>query len=248
MKILLSPSKTLNLKNKVEPLSRPIFNDDAQLVMQELKNLNVKQLENLYKVSERLAHQVFDMLHTHHEPLAAIGYFKGEAFRYLDYLTLSPKVQHEGHERLIVLCALYGMLRPFDGVTPYRMDYLVELEQLSLENRYTHFKDTLTDAFISMLQPQELIINLASLEFSKSLNKHALSNHGQWIDVDFVSIKNGKPRTISMIAKRARGSYARLLLQNPPETLADLQAITAFDDFVLDQVSATTLRYLQQIS
>lgn len=247
MKILLSPSKTMNLKNQTPAQSIPVFKEEAKQIIDALSSLNVMQLASLYNISESLAHKVYDMLHQKFQTQAAIGYFKGEAFKHLDYLSMSSAAQVKGQDSLLVLCALYGFLRPFDGITPYRMDFLVDLEQLNLENSYHFYQERISHVLTDACQPNELIINLASLEFSKVIDQTVLPASCQWIDVEFMTLKNNKLKTVSMIAKRARGSYARYLLEHDINDFNDLWDIKKFDDFTLDESYQrhNVLRYIQ---
>ena len=246
MKMILSPSKTLSKTNTIEAHSEPIFSFEAQLIRQELIGLNQKQIQTFYGVSDKLAHQVFHLIksNTHR---AAIDSYQGEAFKHLDAYTWNTTTAHKAQESLRILSAMYGLLRPYDIINPYRLDFTVDFEALGLQPAYQFWSDKVTDAFQSQLVPNELVFNLASKEFSSVLKKHRINQVGHWIDVDFLVEEDGKTKTISMVAKRARGLFARMLLESHIETIEDITQIRTFDRFKLHLADSST-HYLKYIA
>jgi cytoplasmic iron level regulating protein YaaA (DUF328/UPF0246 family) len=247
MKILLSPSKTMNLDNAITPWSQPIYKKQAGIIHKEIQKLSVNQLKVFYKISDSLANRVVEMIHTKSPSFAAIGYYKGEAYRYLDFDSMNKNTLNNAQASLRVLCAKYGYLKPFDAITPYRMDFLVNFEHLGLDNGYTFWKSNVTDALFNECLDSEFVFNLASKEFASVVDKDIIQQKCHWIDVDFLSETNGNLKTVSMIAKKARGLYARALIENPIDTMDNLFMIESFDDFVLDK-SNSHPNYLRYIS
>ena len=52
----------------------------------------------------------------------AISMFSGEVYRSFDYATLTPKQLALANDRILILSGLYGVLRPLDLVSPYRLE------------------------------------------------------------------------------------------------------------------------------
>jgi cytoplasmic iron level regulating protein YaaA (DUF328/UPF0246 family) len=245
MKILLSPSKTLNLTNKTASISKPIFSDMTDIIVNELKTLNINQLKSLFVISDILAEKVNFMIHQYKTPYAAIGYYKGEAYRYLNADNWSKATQQQAQKSLRILCAQHGYLKPYDAILPYRMDFLVDFDNLGLPNAYLYWTKAITHALKNEIVQDELIFNLASKEFSSVIDQSEMMDKGHWVTVDFHLIKNNRSKTVSMLAKKARGIMAHALLENPIHSLKHLFDIKNVGDFILDETSSTNyyLRY-----
>lgn len=236
----------MDLNNSLAPWSLAMYQAHAQKIKSELLNLHVNQLMTLYSISQSLAINVYDMIHSSVQPQAAIGYYKGEAYRYLDGLTMNQPTQKNAQSSLRILCALYGYLKPFDAITPYRMDFLVDFHQLGFESSTLFWRDKISNALCDECLNQEIVFNLASKEFSRVLDQSKIIEKCYWIDVDFLVYKNGKFKTVSMIAKKARGLFARALLEKPIENINDIYSIVEFDEFLLDKSNShpNYLRYI----
>jgi uncharacterized protein len=245
MKMILSPSKTLSKNSTIKAHSEPIFSLEAQLIRQELISLNQKQIQTFYGVSDNLAQHVFHLIKNNTQR-AAIDSYQGEAFKHLDPYTWNTTTEHNAQESLRIISAMYGLLRPFDKINPYRLDFMVDFEALGLPPAYQFWSEKVTDAFQSQLKSNELVFNLASKEFSTVLKKHRINQVGHWIDVDFLVKKHGKAKTVSMVAKKARGLFARKLLESPIESIEDITQIKTFDRFELSLADSSThyLRYI----
>ncbi len=234
MKILLSPSKTMNLKNDIEPVSQPLFKKHAKVIMSELSKLSVAQLQVFYGISNKLAHNVYSMYHQKHAKKAAIGFYKGEAYRHLDVSLWSHTMAENAQKSLRILCAMYGYLRPYDAIVPYRMDFLVDFNHLGLESSKAYWSTHQIKALLDESKKGEFVFNLASKEFSNVIYHHDVVDYCHWIDVDFLVEKDGNLKTVSMVAKKARGLFTKELLKHPINSKKELYSIHSFDEFVLD--------------
>lgn len=246
MKILLSPSKTLHLTNETPGISHPIFKTKSEEILTALKQLNTKQLKTLFNVSDKLAEKINFMIHHYKKYYAAIGFYQGEAYRYLHAASWKESTQQQAQESLRILCAQHGYLKPYDAILPYRMDFLVNFENLGLPNAYTYWALAITQALASELLPGEFIFNLASKEFSSAIIQNDIEAVGHWIDIDFHLIKNNESKTVSMLAKKARGQMALALLNNPIEHIDNLFDLKTVGDFILDE-SASNAHYLRYV-
>lgn len=246
MKILLSPSKTMQLTNKTPGLSVPIFNHKKNEIVSQLKTLNIMQLKTLYKISDKLAESVYALIHDYNDEYAAVHYYQGEAYRHLDTQSWNKKMKQQAQDSLRILCAMHGYLKPYDKILPYRMDFLVDFENFGLPSAYTYWSNEITSALQEECEVNELVFNLASKEFSSALDQSAIMTIANWINVDFHVIKDNKAKTVSMLAKKARGQMARALISHPIHTLDHLFNINKVGDFVLDKKNSTNsyLRYI----
>ena len=121
-----------------------------------------------------------------------------------------------------LLSGLYGILRPSDKVMLYRLEMGSKLDVNGSKNLYGFWKDTLTPFVNSKLKKGEFILNLASNEYAKVLDRKSLKV--PIYDVEFQDYKNGELKKIMMYFKHARGAMARYCAENNVTTLDEVKA------------------------
>ncbi|MEY4172809.1 MAG: hypothetical protein RL485_1179 [Bacteroidota bacterium] len=127
--------------------------------------------------------------------------FTGEAFGRLVPATWNYPDRAE--ERLRILSGLYGILRPSDGVLPYRLDVG---QSLNGQRLLHNWKEAVTDWLVADAAGTP-VVNCASDEYAEVLDRTQFT----WIDCVFLQTVNGKTRSVSALSKQARGAMARFL-------------------------------------
>lgn len=219
MIILLSPAKTLDFDSP-EPAglknSQPRFLDDSKDLVDILKGFSSNDLQKLMGVSEKIGDLNAQRFQDWTPPFkksnakAALFAFKGDVYVGLDAETLSKDQLNYAQNHLRLLSGLYGVLKPLDLIQPYRLEMGTKLVNTRGKNLYDFWGSTLTDSINKELEQDDLIINLASQEYFKSLDKNSLQ--GKLISPEFKDFKNGQYKIISFFAKKARGMMARYLI------------------------------------
>lgn len=232
MKILLSPAKSLDFESPLPALapSEPRFLEQTKMVHRELKKLKAKDLQQLMHISadlaalnqERIA--AFSMPFTADNSRSAVYAFDGDVYKGLDVYSLPATQLEVMQDRLRILSGLYGMLRPLDLIQPYRLEMGTSLSIAQSRSLYAFWTSTLTKALEKELGPNELVVNLASKEYSKAVALNKLKQPA--VHPEFKDFKDRNLKIISIYAKRMRGVMARYLveLENPT-----LEAIHAFE-------------------
>jgi cytoplasmic iron level regulating protein YaaA (DUF328/UPF0246 family) len=133
-----------------------------------------------------------------------------------------------------MLSGLYGILRPLDWMQPYRLEMGTKLANPRGKDLYAWCGDTLATYLDEQLAKQgdDVIINLASQEYFKSVKRKALK--ARVVECVFEDWKNGNWKVISFHAKRARGLMARhaiLKRARKPAQLLDFKS----DGYAYDQ-------------
>ncbi|MBM3454721.1 MAG: peroxide stress protein YaaA [Bacteroidetes bacterium] len=229
MKILLSPAKSIQTEGiKAEFFSEmPRFVSDSEKLVKKLKKLKPKALASLMDISMDLAnlnYSRFQLWSTelHDEWLPAAAIFTGEAYKGLNYNELSETNKQRAQERLRILSGLYGLLKPADLILPYRLEMGTPFQATPKETSlYSFWRAKLTKSLASELSSDEIIINLASAEYSKALDFKKLKD--RVITPTFKEFKNGKFSTVMIFAKHARGSMSRYLIENDLEDIEQLK-------------------------
>jgi len=226
MKILLSPAKSLDFETPLRTNYRtePIFSKETAEIQKVLKKKSVRDLEQLMSLSNALAtlnferNQHLEANPSEEETRPALFAFDGDVYKGLDALTLNGNQLESAKDRIRILSGLYGILRPFDSIQPYRLEMGTKMELADAKSLYGHWRKNLTSYLENELSNNEIIVNLASREYSKAIDLKTFS--GRVIHPEFKDYKDGKLKIISFYAKRMRGVMARFLLETPDNDLS----------------------------
>jgi cytoplasmic iron level regulating protein YaaA (DUF328/UPF0246 family) len=117
---------------------------------------------------------------------------------------------------------LYGVIRPLDLIAPYRLEMGTRLANDKGKNLYEFWGDDISQVLNE--DESEVIINLASNEYFKGIDKQALN--AKIINIVFKEFKNNAYKVIGIYAKRARGLMVRYMIDN---RLENPESLKAFD-------------------
>jgi cytoplasmic iron level regulating protein YaaA (DUF328/UPF0246 family) len=230
MKILISPAKSINEKAiKSIDSTIPIFQNEAQKIVKNLRKFKVDDLRQLMSISEDLAqlnwkrYKNWKKSDSESEELISAGFaFSGEVYRGLDLASLNSEELEIASKNLRILSGMYGILKPSDLIYPYRLEMGTRFSPIEEQkNLYEFWKDKIVKMLEKELEKEELIVNLASNEYFKAIDLQQIKN--RIITPIFKDFKNGKFSIIMMYAKHARGAMARYLIQNQITNIEDLK-------------------------
>lgn len=228
MKIILSPAKTFKPEQfpDFSEYSTPMFEDQRNALINVMQDQSPEGLRSIMKVSEKIAdlnvgrYQNFPKKFTPENSRQAILSFYGDAYRGLDAGSLDSNGMVFLNDRLRILSGLYGLLRPLDLISPYRLEMGTKMSFGKCENLYDFWKSTLTKKLNKELKGEPLI-NLASKEYFSAVDFNGLN--APVITPIFRQFKNGKYKTISIFAKRARGQMVRYIVDHRIENPEDIK-------------------------
>ena len=123
-------------------------------------------------------------------------------------------------EHLRILSGFYGLLRPFDGVTPYRLEMQAKLSVDGHRDLYDFWGDTLA---LQLAAETDFVLNLASKEYSRAVEPH-LPKSVRFLTCTFGEWKDGKVIEKGTMCKMARGQMVRWLAENNVTSWADIRA------------------------
>ena len=249
MKIIISPAKSLDFESKA-PIS---LHTDSQFIAQsiklnkKLKKISKKELSRLMKISDDLAQLNYERNKDWNPPFTlknakqAVFSFTGEVYKGLDANSISEEKLPDLQDKLRILSGLYGLLKPFDLIQPYRLEMGTKLKVGRTENLYKFWGDTLAISLNNELKEDEILVNLASSEYFKVLPKKTLKT--PMITPIFKDFKNGQYKIIMMYAKRARGLMARYIIENDIETIEELKGFN-IDGYAFSETMSTETEIL----
>lgn len=222
MKILISPAKSLGnqkLKSNISP-THGLFIDEAESLAKKLKKFSVKKIEKLMHVSNDIATLNYNRFQDWEKPikenenvLPALAQFTGEVYRGLDAETLDSQQIEFAQKNLRILSGMYGVLKPMDLMFPYRLEMGTSWAVTpKTKNLYQFWGTKLSKCLNSEMEKEEVIVNLASNEYFKAIDKKALK--AKIITPHFKELKNDKYSVVAIYAKNARGKMTRYAIEN----------------------------------
>ena len=246
MKIITSPAKLMNIENKTDMFksTTPKFIDEAAFIQSYLKEKSPKYLSDLMEISQKLAdenwerNQNWKAKPSAKESAPAMFAFTGEVYRGLDAKTLDKKAVDYLQKNYRMLSGLYGLLKPSDKIMLYRLEMGRSFEFEHYKNLYEFWREKITQQLNSELKSKDLILNLASSEYSKVLDKKKLN--APVIDFDFYEMKDGKLKTIVVYTKHARGLVVRFCAETQAKTLNDVKAFNLEGYRIDEELSSKT--------
>lgn len=232
MLLLLSPAKSLDfseVENAPAP-TQPVLMDQVAILSKTTARLTKPKLKSLMGISDDLAalnRERFKAFSVEPEDGAvkpAILAFNGDVYRGLDAGSLDAKALDWTQDHLRILSGLYGVLRPYDALQPYRLEMGTRLKTRRGETLYDFWGNRISKALNDDLRDdsEAVVINLASKEYFSAVDKKALK--ARIITCDFKDIKDGKARTLGFFAKYARGLMARFAAEIAASHPDDLKA------------------------
>lgn len=229
MKILISPSKTLSFDSEVncEFKSESRLIDETKILHKILLDYSSEDLKNLMSVSDKIAELNYNRFKNWEDPTSsensrqAVYAFKGDVYSGLDADTIEEDKFDYLQNSLRILSGYYGLLRPFDQILPYRLEMGTKLENENGNNLYKFWGDKITNVLNEDLDEDDIIVNLASDEYFKSINKDKIKSN--IITPVFKEFKNGTYKVIAIYAKKARGLMSRFLIERKSTSIDDIK-------------------------
>lgn len=234
MLVVISPAKTLDYDTPpiTSTHSQPVFLDDAEALIGELRALSPPQVSELMGISAKLGDLNFGRFLDWQRPFnrknakQALLAFKGDVYTGLDAETLDEDGLGWAQGHLRILSGLYGLLRPLDLMQPYRLEMGTRFANARGKNLYEFWDGKITDALNKLLKKDStpVLVNLASNEYFSAVQRERVA--ADIVTPVFKDWKGGKYKVISFYAKKARGQMTRYIIDN---RITDPEAIKAFD-------------------
>ena len=228
MRIMISPAKKMNQDtDSLAWTTLPTFLDKTRQLLAVLRTMDYAQLKQLWHCNDQIAALNFQRIQDMDLTAAltpAILAYEGIQYQYMapDVFTFDEFDYIQ--ERLRILSGFYGLLRPFDGVRPYRLEMQAKLAVDGHKDLYGFWGSTLAEA---LEQETDTIIDLASKEYSKAVSAH-LSPSTRLIGCVFAQQAGDKLLEKGTLCKMARGEMVRFLAEgqrNRPEDMKDFDRL-----------------------
>lgn len=229
MKIIISPTMKMGSEQKGFLYEqKPFFLAQTKDLLTYLNKLSDDELKAIWQTSEKLAQLNIERIRSldlEKNLSPAILSFQGLQYQYIGAQVLSFKELAYLDEHLYILSGFYGLLRPLDGIVPYRL----EMKSVFKDWKYTSLYDFWKGQLAEKIQAESsIILNLASKEYSSTLTKY-LKAETRMIDFIFGEWIDGKVKQKATLLKMARGEMIQYLAKNQIEELEEVKEFTGQD-------------------
>ena len=227
MKIIISPAKKMNIDTDTLAFrSMPSFLSETEELLAWMRRLTFAEAKAIWKCNDKIAEQNyrrFQEMDLERNLTPAVIAYEGIQYQYMAPAVFGGAQTDYIQEHLRILSGFYGVLKPFDGVTPYRLEMQAKASEAG--DLYKFWGDKLYREVAGEEKDGGLILNLASKEYSKCIEKY-LTPEDTYVTVVFGELADGKVKQKGTLAKMARGEMVRYLAENKVE---DPERIKGFD-------------------
>ena len=233
MQIILASAKIMNERLKAIPdisLSIPRFQNEAEAFAKNMAQYSTETIAEILGCSMQIAAQnkLRFMQFLEDKPkLPAILAYHGQAYKHLKAEILTADDLNYSQGKLWITSFLYGLLRPLDGIQPYRMEGLVELPSGEGQNVFGFWKSRLTDMLIDGIKADDgILVHLATEEYQHLFDWQRVRKEVRIVQPLFYVRKGGDLKIQAVWAKTCRGAMTRFIIQNRITNPDDLSAFS----------------------
>ena len=223
MRIIISPAKKMIVDtDSFPPEGLPAFLPRTERLLAVLRDMSPAALQALWKCNDAIAALNVERLAAmdlNRSLTPAILSYEGIQYRYMAPTVFEQSQLDYIRDHLRILSGFYGLLRPFDGVTPYRLEMQAKLAVDGCRDLYAFWGETLAEALAA---ETDLVVNLASKEYSKAVEPH-LPASVRFLTCTFGEEKGGKILEKGTACKMARGQMVRWMAEHGIDRAEDLR-------------------------
>lgn len=232
MKIIISPAKKMNIReDELEWANLPCFLSRAEELKRYIQGLDLDQARKLWQCNEKIAllnYGRFKEMDLERRLTPALLSYEGIQYQYM-----APGVFEQGQwdyvqEHLRILSGFYGILKPLDGIVPYRLEMQAKVELPSgIKSLYDYWGSSICR---ELAADETLIVNLASKEYSRAVEPY-LEAHIDYVTCVFGTLAEDgtgglKVKVKATEAKMARGEMVRFMAERG---VRDAEGLKGFD-------------------
>ena len=243
MRIIISPAKQMReAEDSLEPRSLPVFLDKAERLRDHIRGLSFEEQKRLWACNDKIAlenHERFIDMDLRDGLTPAILSYDGIQYKYM-----APSVFETGElsyieEHLRILSGFYGVLRPMDGVRPYRLEMQARASVDGYKDLYDFWGRSL---YKEVMDKSRILINLASKEYSRCIERH-LRPGDRYISCIFGELSGDRVVQKGVYAKMARGEMVRFMAARSIEQPKQLRCFD-WSGYSFDEGRSTEAEYV----
>ena len=226
MRIIISPAKQMRVDTDSFTCTElPVFLERAELLKDWIRSLSYEEQKKLWACNDKIARQNserFEQMDLSKGMTPALLAYDGIQYTYMAPVVFEDAQFEYVQEHLRILSGFYGVVKPLDGVVPYRLEMQAKAAVGGHKNLYDFWGDSL---YQNVMDESRVLINLASKEYSKCIEKY-LRPEDRYISCVFGELEGGRIVQKGVYTKMARGEMIRFMADIHAE---EPEQIKAFD-------------------
>lgn len=235
MQILLACAKIMNERCRAVnvPLTMPRFEKEAEAFVRDMQQYDTDTLAEMLSINESLAREnmLRYRLFFQRDSMPAILAYHGQAYKHLKAEMLTDEQLAYAHQRVWICSFLYGLLRPLDGIRPYRMEGNLYLPSGEDDTLFAFWRKRLTDMLIEAVKADDgVLVHLATEEFQHLFDWGLVCREVRVVQPLFYVQTAGGLKMQAVWAKTCRGAMTRWLITHPSVSVDELSAF-AYEGF-----------------
>lgn len=203
-------------------MSKPALISKTKILHAHLKSLQLQDLQALLNCNEQIAtlnYERYQSIDLDKMECPALLSYDGIQYKYM-----APHIFEESYytyvnDYLRILSGFYGILKPSDGVSSYRLEMQAKLKIGDSKHLYDFWQDKI---YQELVKDECEILNLASHEYSKVIKKY-LNKEIRYVTCIFGELIDGKVKEKGVYVKMARGEMVRYMAENKIEKIDDIK-------------------------
>lgn len=205
----------------VPEVTMPEHLEEASGIAAVMDRFSETELMDILNISPKIASEVKcrygAIVSDEAEHIPAILAYTGAVFKRINPSDFTAGDFRFAQGHLRITSFLYGLLRPLDLVAQYRLEGNVRLPGAETDI-FGYWRPVLTNEFIREIKEAGgLLVDLASEEMKNLFDWEAVCREVRVVRPEFISIRNGKPRTVVIYAKMCRGEMTRMIIKQQIE-------------------------------
>lgn len=244
MRIIISPAKKMNREDALPWRTEPCFLGRAEEIRRCLREKGFEELRQLWGCNEKLAELNFERvqeMELDRNLSPAILCYEGLQYQYMAPKVMSGKALEYLQRTLRILSGFYGVLRPFDGIVPYRLEMQAKLSVGGAKDLYAYWGAALCRALLA--DGEREVLNLASKEYSRAVEPWIPEGDVRFVSCVFAEEKAGRRIQKATLAKMARGEMVRFLAEQEAESVETAKKFMGLG-FCFDEAGSDEREYL----
>lgn len=247
MMIMIAPAKKIRpVIDYMDAKQMPIFINKTEQLLAELKKKSKEDCKKMLSCSDSIAKWTYDsyqQMDLYHNVVPALLAFDGIQYKYMAPDVFTDECFAYVQKHLRILSAFYGILTPFDGIVPYRLELDSPFRTSFCHSLYDFWKDTI---YQNITLEDKQILDLSSKQYGKAV-KRFLQKDVQCVTCYFLEEEQGKYREKGVYVKMARGEMVRWLAENNIQSFEEVKQFSRlgyqFDEKLSDDVSYCFVRH-----
>ena len=227
MKIIISPAKKMNVDTDSLPAAGlPVLLDQTRILREGIRKMSYDEVKKLWGCNDQLAglnYKRFADMDLEHNLTPAVLAYEGLQYQHMAPLIMTSQALDYIGAHLRILSGFYGVLSPFDGVVPYRLEMQARMAVAGSSDLYSFWDNRI---YKELTGEDHTVINLASKEYSQAVKPY-LSCADTFVTCTFGEMYHGKIKQKGTLAKMARGEMVKFMAENRITEIGQLKEFNA---------------------